>query len=332
MILADRLRPPSGVDLAATAYKDWLHVNVFDFPHGRIGLVNVSLHGDPAHARSLAAGAVLLGDVRAGWMQHVEVVGAAEAGISDGEIAVGDVATIALDELSGGIAIHGQHPDGRVSVDLAAFPSAAPVVAEEPTRFGSGWIAWRALPRMTVTGWMHVDGETNPADETAAYHDHNWGRWYWGDDAGWEWGAFLSADGSSFVTTRPTDRSHRAGRPALRAVVGDRESSFEARTLHMALEGELGRPSSRGPGAMAALHAGRAHPRLPARVRVLGDDGYDRVELEAELAHAAQIVAAEPARPGYAFIHELVGTFHYRARVAGAEATGEGLVAFEYVD
>ena len=54
---------------------------------------------------------------------------------------------------------------------------------------------------------------------------------------------------------------------------------------------------------MAALHSCRAHPLLPSRVRLVADDGYDRVELEARLAHTAQIVVAEPARPGYAFIH-----------------------------
>ena len=94
----------------------------------------------------------------------------------------------------------------------------------------------------------------------------------------------------------------------------------------------LREPASRGPGAMAALHSCRARPQLPSRVHVVADDGYDRVELEARLAHAAQIVVAEPARPGYGFIHELVGEFRYRTRIAGAETTGDGLVVFEYVD
>jgi hypothetical protein len=332
MIVADRLRAPSAVDLAAAAYKDWLHVNVFDFARGRVSLVNVSLHGDPVDPRSLAAGAVLLGDVEEGWVQRVEVIGAAEATAGRDEIAIEDVAAILLDDAGGGVGVHGRLPGDRGGFDLAAFPSAAPVVAEAATPFGSGWIAWRAVPRMTVTGWVSVDGEEARVDEMAAYHDHNWGRWYWGDDAGWEWGAFLSADGCAFVSTRPTDRAHRTGGTALRAVVGGRARSFHPRTVEARLGGTLREPASRGPGAMAALHSCRAHPQLPSRVRVVADDGYDRVELEASLAHAAQIVVAEPARPGYGFIHELVGEFRYRARIAGAETTGHGLVALEYVD
>jgi hypothetical protein len=332
VIAADRLRPPSPLDLAASAYKDWLHVNVFDFARERVGLVNVSLHGDPDDPGSLAAGAVLLGDLRRGWRQHVEVVAAADAKRADGEIAVADVAAIALDEARGGLDVQGRLPRGDVELQAAAFPSATPIVAEQPTPFGSGWIAWRAMPRMSVAGWLRVDGEMRSGDDIAAYHDHNWGRWYWGDDAGWEWGAFLSPDGAAFVTTRPTDRSHRDGGTAFRAHVGSQTRSFHPRTVHSRLGGRLEDAPGRVPGAMAALHAGRAQPRLPSRVSVFADDGYDHVELEASFEHAAQIVVAEPACPGYGFIHELIGRFRYRTRLGGADATGEGLVAFEYVD
>ena len=100
----------------------------------------------------------------------------------------------------------------------------------------------------------------------------------------------------------------------------------------MQLDGRLQQPPPRGPGAMAALHSGRARPHLPSSLRLVADDGYDRVEIEAQLVHAAQIVVAEPARPGYAFIHELLGTFAYRSRIRGVEAAADGLVAFEHVD
>lgn len=332
MIVADRLRPPSPLDLTAAAYKDWLHVNVFDFDREQIALVNVSLHGDPDDPRSLAAGAVLLGDVSAGWRPHVEVVAAREARLADGEIAVANVAAIALDGASGGLRVHGELPGGGVELEASAAPVAVPVVAEGPTPFGSGWISWRAAPRMTVTGSLRVDGVTRAADNTAAYHDHNWGRWFWGDDVGWEWGAFLSRDGAAFVTTRPTDRSHRGGRTALRAHVGRQTRSFHPRTVQSRLMGRVDAPPDRVPGAMAALHSGRAQPSLPARVSLVADDGYDRVELEASLAHAAQIIVAEPARPGYSFIHELLGRYRYRARLGDVETAGEGLTAFEYVD
>ena len=86
MIVTDRLRRPSAVDLTADSYKDWLHVNVFDFARRRVALVNVSLHGAPDDPRSLAAAALLVGDVERGWLQHVEVLGADEADVDGVEI------------------------------------------------------------------------------------------------------------------------------------------------------------------------------------------------------------------------------------------------------
>jgi hypothetical protein len=332
VILADRLRPPSSLDLTAGAYKDWLHVNLFDFEREQIALVNVSLHGDPDDARSLAAGAVLLGDVVAGWRGHVEVASARDARLAQGEIDVDDVAAVALDEASGGLSFRGSLPGDGFDVDASAAPAAVPIVAEAPTPFGSGWIAWRATPRMTFTGRVGSDARTRPADDMAVYHDHNWGRWFWGDDLGWEWGAFLTPDAAAFVTTRPTDRAHRDGMTALRAHVGTQTRSFHPRTVESRLAGRLEPPPVRVPGAMAALHSVRTRPTLPAEIAVVADDGYDRVELGASLVHAAQIVVAEPSRPGYTFIHELLGRFTYRACLGGADTAGEGLVAFEYVD
>jgi hypothetical protein len=332
VILVDRLRSPSPLDLTAAAYKDWLHVNLFDFERDHVALVNVSLHGDPDDARSLAAGAVLHGDVGDGWRGHVEVVAAHDARLAEGEIAVADVAAVALEPVSGGVSFRGRLPGGGVDIQATAAPSALPIVAEEPTPFGSGWIAWRATARLTVTGRLRADGLIRPLDDMAVYHDHNWGRWFWGDDVGWEWGAFLAADGAAFVTTRPTDRAHREGATALRAHVGADRRSFHPRTVEARLAGRLESRPVRVSGAMAALHSARAWPALPAGVAIVADDGYDRVELEASLAHAAQLVVAEPARPGYTFIHELLGRFTYRARLGGVETAGDGLVAFEYVD
>jgi hypothetical protein len=332
LIVADRIRSPSAVDLTAGSYKDWFHVNVFDFVRRRVALVNVSLHGDPHDPRSLAAAALFVGDFDSGWAPYVDVLGAYEADITFERVAVGETASISLDAASGGLAVHAGSPDGRLRLDLAAFAAAPPIVVERPTPFGSGWLAWRATPRLNVTGWVRVDDATTSGDESVMYHDHNWGRWHWGDDVGWEWAAFLAVDGDVFVATRPTDRNHRSGGTALHGMAAGRSFGFEPRTVRMQLEGRLDAAPKRLPGAMAALHSGRARPWLPSALLLVADDGYDRVEIAASLAHAAQIVVAEPARPGYAFIHELLGTFAYRSVVRGVETSGEGLVTFEYVD
>jgi hypothetical protein len=38
-------------------------------------------------------------------------------------------------------------------------------------------------------------------DRAPGYHDHNWGRWHWGQDLGWEWGCFLPPAPGLFSTS-----------------------------------------------------------------------------------------------------------------------------------
>ena len=125
-------------------------------------------------------------------------------------------------------------------------------------------------------------------DEMAAYHDHNWGRWYWGDDAGWEWGGVPVGRRVRIRLDPPHGSGPSRGRDGpLRAVVGGRARSFHPRTVEAVLGGALREPASRGPGAMPCSPLLPRAPPLPSRVRLVADDGYDRVELEARLAHAA---------------------------------------------
>jgi hypothetical protein len=89
----------------------------------------------------------------------------------------------------------------------------------------------------------------------------------------------------------------------------------------------------RVPGAAAALHSGRRAPLLPDGVEVRADDrGGHWLELGFSVEAAAQIVAAEPTRPGATFLHEMVGPFAVRGRLAGAAFELSGLGVVEHVD
>jgi hypothetical protein len=107
---------------------------------------------------------------------------------------------------------------------------------------------------------------------------------------------------------------------------------FPGAGVEVGLRGTLEAPPRRVPGALAALHQDRAQPWLPARVLVRAGDGIDRLELEFRPRAAAQLIAGDPARRGYGFIHELVGEFDAVATLAGERREWQGLGVFEYVD
>ena len=330
MTALDRLRPPPTLDLRAPAYKDWLHLNVFDHAAGMVTLFNASLHGDPDDPRSLAVGTVVAADLEGELAAEVVVADIDDAVVSPTSIGVGDLLTVSLD--GDRVEVTARLPAGRGEVAVEMVPTAPPIIAETPVRFGSGWIAWRASPRGMVEGSWVDGGRGGPMDRLAAYHDHNWGRWHWGDDAGWEWAALLAEDGATIVLTHTTDREHRTGSPVVLAVFDGAVRRFPGGTVSVGHHGHFAGDLVRLPGAMAALHGGRLQPRLPELVGVVADDGIDRIEVELAPVHGCQLITADPVVPGYGFIHELMGRFTYRGRVDGAAISGSGLGVFEYVD
>jgi hypothetical protein len=325
------LRLPLAFDPTAAAYKDWLHVNVLDHDSGTVGLMNVSLHGDPADPRSRAVGTALLHVPGEGWFGNVEPVGFDEARIDTASIALEHVA-IAVDADT--VLASARLPNDELELELTATFAGPAVTASETFPLGVGWIGWSGVPRLRPLGFARVGGSALDLRAASAYHDHNWGRWHWGDDFGWEWGCFLPPDPApAFVLTRVTNRRHELKEPSLFvAYTRTRKRWFLGAGLTVTWSGSLAARPRRVPGALAALHHDRATPHLPARLQIVADDGVDRVQIEFRARAVAQVVAADPAQPGCSFIHELVGEFEFTSRLAGAEGGGNGLAVVEYVD
>jgi len=331
MILTDALRPPWPGDPQAFAFKEWLHLNLFDFESGNVAVVNVSLHGAPLDPRSLAVGLAVVHVPEIGWVGGVETGPRAAAAIERAGIGLRSVA-LALDA-SGDVLGQARTLDGAVELRARAQPEARTLDVEIPVPFGSGWIAWRAVPRLHPRGAWTVLGKSVDEERSAAYHDHNWGRWRWGDDVGWEWGTFLTLRGPSFVFAVTTDRAHDLRGPTTFAMDLDgRRRMWSARVMRMEYGGLLPQVDRRLPGALAALHQDRAHPALPRTVSIDVDDGFDRLELLFEAESAIQLITADPSKRGYGFIHELAGRFWYRGIALGRSLEGEGLGIFEHVD
>lgn len=329
----DVLRPPSPFDPHAGGYKDWLHLNLFDHDAGAVGVVNLSLHGDPKDPRSRVVGTALVYLPGLGWTGNTIVRGFEESRIGPTSIALDRVA-IAVDHASGMVTASARLDDDGLKLSVRAMATEPAVMGEEALPLGRNWISWYVIPRLSADGELSIGGRTFHLAAASAYHDHNWGRWHWGDDLGWEWACLHSpTPGPTVVLACTTDRAHRRVSPATLIVgVGGRRRTFLAGAVRSTTIGELpGRPR-RLPGAMAALHTDRAAPRLPAIVRVSADDGHDSVELEFLAAAAVQLITADPVRAGYGYIHELAGSFQLSGRLDGTELAASGLGVLEYVD
>ena len=332
MIYTDVLRPPAPLDATAPAYKDWLHLNVLDAVSGVIGIFNVSLHGPPGDLRARAIGTALLHVRERGWIGDLEIRGIDEAMLGPSFIGLTKVGLAVVPSPPTVLAsVAGM--DGLGSAAITATAATRPVCIELPIPFGRGWISWNAIPLLKLQAIVEADGARLDLSQGAAYHDHNWGRWHWGDDVGWEWGCFMAGDGNAaFVFARTTDRAHRRLGPAWFSVhAGEFKREFPEASIACTLDGQFEHPVRRFPGALAALHQDRAEPRLPATVLIRVEDGFDRIEITFRARGAAQVIAADPVVPGYGFIHEMPGEFVASGRLNGHAIAHSGLAVFEYV-
>jgi hypothetical protein len=100
-------------------------------------------------------------------------------------------------------------PDKEIRGELRFTSTSRPfVVRNQP--LGDGRISWLFVPRLRVEGWLAISGQEHHMENDLAYHDHNWGRFRWGDDFGWTWGTILptgTRDPWSMVFLQTTDRS-----------------------------------------------------------------------------------------------------------------------------
>lgn len=332
-MITDVLRPPALFDPTAPAYKDWLHLNLFDHASGLIGIFNASLHGNPRDRRSRAVGAALVHDPAFGWAGNLEVLDLSQARVDTCTIGLERVA-VGTDPQAGVVFASARLGDDGVDADLKAIAATRPIDVSVPLPFGSGWISWYVVPRLSVSGTLRVAASERDLSNAIAYHDHNWGRWHWGEDVGWKWGAGESPSGIVVVfMSTATTRTHASSSGGTLLVdAGAERRLFSGSFVRFTYTGRFTHPVRRLPGALAALHQDRRLPALPGKVVVEARDGFDDVELVFEPRAAAQLIAGDPMQPGYGFVHEMVGSFEASGRLEGRRFQAAGLAVFEHVD
>jgi hypothetical protein len=205
---SDFLRAPVLATARPEGYKEWHHFVVYR-PDWRL-LVNFSLTCEthPVRPPRLVPRVIVVAHDRR-WTGVVERFDDVEPDVSPdlGGLAVrGNQMTLSHDGYR--VVIDLPHHDirGQLHFTPSGRPSVV-VVTNEPV--GDGRLNWLFVPRLRAHGWFRLCGREHRLEGDLAYHDHNWGRFRWGDDFGWTWGSVLPTtadDPWSFVFTCRTDR------------------------------------------------------------------------------------------------------------------------------
>jgi hypothetical protein len=203
---SDFLRAPLLATAQAEGFKEWHHFVIHG--RGRRLLINFSLTSEATRDAELRLSPrviVIVGDPR--WTGAIERFDDSELDVSAdlGDLTIGgNRMSVRRDGYQVVIHLPGQDIRGELHFTPVSRPF---VVNNQPV--GEGRMCWLFVPRLRARGWLRIGGLEHRFDDDLAYHDHNWGRFWWGDDFGWTWGTVLpngSEDPWSLVFLQMTDR------------------------------------------------------------------------------------------------------------------------------
>ena len=333
VIIADGLRPPAASTPRRPPTRTGCTSSCSTIARASAGLVNVSLHGAPADPRSRAVGTALLHVPDEGWVGQRRGARPQRGGDRPDQHRPASRWPSPSTARAARCTRRCACPTTASGSIWSPTRSCAPCRGSSRSRWGRAGSPGTSCRGSVAAGRATVAGRSLDLAQASAYHDHNWGRWHWGQDLGWEWGCFLApAPGPAFFLSR-IDRprpSQRTRGSCTSPIPDGRQRTFAGRAVERLRPTAASRPrSARLPGV-----AGRA-PLRPRRARassepcsLRADDGTDRVEIRFTARAAAQIIAGDPVEPGYGFVHELVGEFEFAA--SHRRARGRGRPAWRW--
>ncbi len=204
---SDFLRAPVLATARPEGFKEWHHFVV----HGRGFrlLINFSLTNEvfgAGQVRLVPRVIVIAYDEK--WTGAIQRFDGCALDVSAdlGELTIGANRMAVLPD---GYRVSIDLPDNGIRADLNFVSTSRPfVVNNQPV--GDGRMCWLFVPRLRAEGWLRISDREHRIEGDLAYHDHNWGRFWWGDNFGWTWGTILPTgqdDPWSMVFLQMTDRS-----------------------------------------------------------------------------------------------------------------------------
>jgi hypothetical protein len=331
---SDFLRAPVLASARPAGFKEWHHFVV----HGRglRVLINFSLFNEGVDAdRVRLAPRVIMIAHAENWTGVLERFdeGALNVSADLGELTIGGNRMTVLPD---GYSVTIDLPDKGIQGELHfTSPSRPYVVRNEPV--GDGRISWLFVPRLRADGWLRIGGLEHRMHNDLAYHDHNWGRFWWGDDFGWTWGTILPATPEnpwSMVFVQNTDRSRlRCFSQALYVWRHDEPATiFRHAAVRARSQGRFSRPADCTlPPPMRLLLDGEL-PGVPERIDITATRAGDTMHVEFRPHSYARLAQPSEVRLDRSTVLcETGGSTRVRGSINGEDVDFVGTGVFEFL-
>src|SRR6202012_5598706 len=335
-VLARRafLRTPVLATARPDGFKEWYHF-VVHRPGSRI-FINFSLNSEsPSAGRPRLVPRVIVRAHDQRWTGAVERFDDSELDVS-ADLSVltvgGNRMTVRPDGYRVVIDLPGHDIRGKLDLTSVSRPFA---VNNQPV--GDGRVSWLFVPRLRADGWLRIGRQEMRFEGNVAYHDHNWGRFRWGDDFGWTWGTILPAEQGnpwSMVFLQMNDRSRlRFLSQALYVWHHDEPAAI---CRHAALQTRLHNPLGRAadctlPAAMRLLLDGEV-PGVPQGIDITAARAGDSVHAEFHSQSYARL--AQPSElhlDRSTVLCETAGTARANGKINGKNVDFVGTGVFEFL-
>lgn len=331
---SDFMRTPTVGFADPNGFKEWHHF-VIHAPGCRV-LINFSLNNENSPGRGFRqAPRVIVIAHDDEWRGGIQRFADRELAISSclGDLRIGNSRMrIGRDGYQVDIDLPEQDILGELRFTSVSRPF---VVNNQPV--GSGRMSWLFVPRLHASGRLRIGGREYRFEDDIAYHDHNWGRFWWGDDFGWEWATVLPRDAAqpwSLVFLRMTDRRrHRYLAQALYVWHHDEPAAiFRHASVRVRSVGVLGRPADCVlPPPMRLLLDGDV-PGVPECVDVTASRAGDTVHVEFRPQSYARLAQpSEMSLTGSTVLCEANGTAEVTGSINGKAIDFVGTGVFEFL-
>ncbi len=331
---SDFLRAPVLASARPEGFKEWHHFVVQG--RGFRLLINFSLTNEVFGAgQSRLAPRVIVIAHDQTWTGAVERFDGSALDVSAdlGELVIGGNRMTVLPD---GYRVAIDLPDNEIRGELHVTPVSRPfVVNNQPV--GDGRMCWLFVPRLRAVGWLRIGGREHRIENELAYHDHNWGRFWWGDDFGWTWGTLLPEGPDepwSMVFLQMTDRSRlRCLSQALYVWHHDEPAAiFRRAGVRARSDGLLGRAADCTlPPPMRLLLDGEV-PGVPERIEITATWAGDEVRAEFRPRSYARLAQPSETRLDRSTVLcETGGTARASGTINGEDVDFVGTGVFEFL-
>lgn len=235
-------------------------------------------------------------------------------GSRDGRFARVGTSTLDMHERAWDLSLGG--PLDSIEGSLRFASTMPPLIARNRTLAEGARLHWVAHPRAWCRGDMRIGDVRWTLRDAPTYHDHNWGRFDWGQDFGWEWGFIGVRDQDiQIVLSTLTNRSGTAVR--IRQLhlwkAGRHVLTARGEEIAWIQRGSLALPSLQLPAALGLVVPTSACD-APTAIDLQVREGSRTLAVTIALTSRARVLVPSASHPlGVHVLDECAGT----ARVEG---------------